>query len=685
MGRAQAGSDMDRSPQAVDTRVLLLAPTARDGEITFRILAKAGVACCPLRNLYELSKELAAGAGALLLTEEVFAAAGVEQLREVLDRQPAWSEIPVVIMMPGAIDSPAAHRLIASVRNVIVLERPASMRSLVSAMQGAIRGRLRQYQIRDQIDTIRQAEQTSRELQLQLEFALEASELGTFHGEWPEGKISWNDRCKSHFWLGSEAGDITFEHFYSLLHPDDRERTRASLEASLHDGERFDMECRTLSPQGRLRWVHASGRTFRREGSEAVRFDGTTRDITREKLSAEERRMLLESERAARQEAERVSAVKDEFLATLSHELRTPLNAIFGWTQLLMAGKDDPNTLTHALGVIDRNVRLQTQLIEDLLDVSRIISGKVRLDVQKIDLTEVIDAAIESVKPAAEAKGIRLKSVTTGHVALPLSGDPARLQQVLWNLLANAIKFTDRGGEVQVSVQSAEADVAISVRDTGQGISLDFLPHLFARFSQADSSTQRKYGGLGLGLSIVKSLVEMHGGTVDATSDGEGRGATFTVKLPLRATRISKPESPRGQGSRPKSEFAPRRLCGVKVLVVDDSPDAREMIKRFLDSCEAVPALAESAEVALQLVTTFVPDVIVSDIGMPGQDGYAFMRKLRHRGIKTPAIALTAFARAEDRVRSIQAGFQTHLPKPFEPGELLALVASLSGRYEATQ
>jgi signal transduction histidine kinase/ActR/RegA family two-component response regulator len=665
----------------VDMRVLLLAPTVRDGEITCRLLANAGIICSPVRNLHRLSEELRAGAGAVLLTDEAFTAPGVEEFRAALDSQPPWSEVPVVVMMPGALDSPAAQRMVTSMRNATVLERPALMRSLVSAMQGAIRGRVRQYQIRDQVDAIQQAEYKARELQSQLELALEASELGTFHCEMPQGRIFWNDRCKAHFWLSPDAKDIDFDVFYSLLHPDDRERARLAVEETLSEGKQYDIEYRTVSADGRIRWVRAAGRTFYDMSGNAVRFDGTTRDITQEKLGAEERRMLLESERAARQEAERVSAVKDEFLATLSHELRTPLNAIFGWTQLLMAGKDDPQTLSHALGVIDRNVRLQTQLIEDLLDVSRIISGKIRLDNQKIDVADVIDAAIESVRPSAEAKGIQLET----KLAVPadaLNGDPGRLQQVIWNLLNNAIKFTDAGGTVHVTAERVNSNVLISVRDTGHGISPEFLPNLFARFSQADSSTQRKYGGLGLGLSIVKSLTEMHGGTVAATSAGEGHGSTFTVKLPLGAPLAIPQDAAPAVSASAKSAAMPRKLRGVKVLVVDDEPDAREMIKRFLDGCEAVPALAASAEQALELMETFRPDVIVSDIGMPKQDGYSFMRTIRNRGVNTPAVALTAFARAEDRVRSIQAGYQTHLPKPFEPGELLALIASLSGRYD---
>lgn len=663
------------------TRVLLLAPTLRDGEITRSILLKAGLECVALRNLYEMSSEIAAGAGALLMTEDVFAAAGANAFLSALDSQPAWSELPVIMMMRGAGDSPAAQRMMASFHNIILLERPAPMRSLVSATLAAIRGRERQYQIRDQMDAVRRAEERARELQQQLELAIEASELGTFHCELKTGKIFWNERCKAHFWLPPGHDDIDFDLFYRLLHPDDRERTRRAVDASLTGGESYDIEYRTVSPEGRIRWVRATGRTYRDWMDRPDRFDGTTRDITMEKLGAEERRLLLERERAARQEAERVSSVKDEFLATLSHELRTPLNSIFGWTQLLRSGKDDPATLDHALGVIDRNVRLQTQLIEDLLDMSRIISGKVRLDVQNVELAEVVEAALESVKPAAQARNIRLEQFIDARAG-PVSGDPGRIQQILWNLLANAIKFTDKDGQVQVHVERENSDVEIRISDSGQGISADFLPNLFSRFSQADSSIKRKHGGLGLGLSIVKSLVEMHGGTVRATSPGEGCGSTFIVRLPLRAVQANVVED---SATRPPTgavpaEFDASKLRGLKVLVVDDETDARELIRHFLAAHQAVPILADSADEALRLIGMFRPDVIVSDIGMPLRDGYALMRDVRSQNISTPAIALTAFARTEDRARALRAGYQTHLSKPFEPTELLSIVAGLSGR-----
>lgn len=669
--------------QAANTRVLLLAPTAKDGEVTRRILLEAGIECIALKNLHALTEELGKGVGALLMTDEAFSDSGIGALVAALDNQPAWSDIPIVIMMRGAAESSIAQRIMVSLRNVTVLERPAPMRSLVSAVQAAIRSRMRQFQIRDQIDTIRRAEWHARELQQRLELAVDASELGTFHCELPDGKFFWNARCKAHFWLGPDVEAIDFAMFYSLLHPEDRERARLALEESVNEGAAYDIEFRTISADERLRWVRASGKVFFDMNGQPERFDGTTRDITREKLSAQERFMLLEGERAARHEAERVSGIKDEFLATLSHELRTPLSAIFGWTQLLIARKDDPNTLAHGLDVIDRNVRVQMQLIEDLLDVSRIISGKVRLDMQRVNVPEIIDAAIESVKPAADAKNIRLERMIDTH-ASPVSADPGRLQQVLWNLLTNAIKFTDKGGTVQVTAGLADSDVEICISDTGQGISADFLPDLFSRFTQADSSTKRKHGGLGLGLSIVESLIEMHGGTVKARSPGEGQGATFIVRLPLRVVDTRAEDVPHSRVSidLPCASLPFKNLRGVKVLVVDDEADARELVKRLLVAYEAVPALAGSAADALKMISSFAPAVIVSDIGMPDQDGYSFMRTLRSQGVKTPSIALTAFARENDRIRSIQAGYQTHLPKPFEPLELLSLVSDLSGQHD---
>jgi PAS domain S-box-containing protein len=671
--------------QSEEKRVLFVPPTVRDGEITRLLLGKAGLMCVMCVDLNHLVKELHLGAGVVLLTEKALTGKGVDELLTIVEKQPSWSDLPVVMMMQQGDQSPVATNVLRSLRNVTLLERPASTLSVVSAVQAAVRGRERQYQTRDQIESIRKGEARSRELQQQLEIAIDASELGTFHCDMPLDKIVWNTRCKAHFWLPPEA-EIDFDLFYSILHPDDRERTREAIADCVYGGKGYDIEYRTVSPQGEVRWIRATGRTYYKEGK-PVRFDGTTQDITERKRLDEERKLLLDIERTARVESERTSRMKDEFLATLSHELRTPLNAILGWTQLLKRDQQDPEMLSEAISVIERNVRVQTQLIEDLLDMSRIISGNVRLDVQRVELSEIIDVAMEGVKPTAETKGVKLEKVIDRLVGL-VSGDQGRLQQVLWNLLTNAIKFTPKGGKVRVLAEAMQSHVEISVSDNGEGISRDFLPHVFERFSQAEGSAKRKHRGLGLGLSIVKSLVEMHGGTVRAYSHGEGQGATFTIQLPLHAPKSSEgaenPPSPRMSLSDLSVGYERPNLQGLKVLVVEDEVDASELIRRFLIECEALAAVADSAAQALKLLITFKPDVIVSDIGMPQKDGYEFLSDVRKQGLTTPAVALSAYVREEDRNRSAQSGYQMHLAKPVEPAELLAVIASLSGRFERT-
>ena len=403
--------------------------------------------------------------------------------------------------------------------------------------------------------------------------------------------------------------------------------------------------------------------------------------------SADEREKLLERERAARNAAERMSEMKDEFLATLSHELRTPLNAILGWAHILRSRPHTQLETEKALETIERNARVQTQLIEDLLDMSRIAAGKVRLDVQSLQPTSVIEAAVETVRPAADAKGIRLATFLDPEAG-PISGDPGRLQQVIWNLLSNAIKFTPRNGRVQVVLERVNSHIEITVADNGIGIRRDFLPHLFERFRQGDASTTRTYGGLGLGLSIVKSLVELHGGTVAVDSEGEGRGTTVTVQLPLmvvhRAASTSR-RHPRAAEVQPLDQvvIAPE-LAGLTVLVVDDQEDARVLLKRVLEDHAGSVLTAEDADQALVLIEQHRPDVLVSDIGMPGVDGFELLRRVRalgpDRGGRIPAIALTAFARSEDRTRALRAGFLVHVAKPVDPSELVATIASVAGR-----
>ncbi len=411
-------------------------------------------------------------------------------------------------------------------------------------------------------------------------------------------------------------------------------------------------------------------------------YEAAQREIVVRKKAEAERERLLVSEKEARERAERETRMKDEFLATLSHELRTPLNAILGWAGILR-DSTAPADIAEAVEVIERNARAQTQIIEDLLDMSRIISGNVRLNVQTVDLARLIGAAIESVRPTAAAKGITV-TATLDPPAVPIFGDPARLQQVLWNLLTNALKFTDKNGRVHVTLQRVDSQHEIGVIDSGQGITPEFLPHVFDRFRQADASTTRTHRGLGLGLAIVKNLVEIHGGSVSAESDGAGQGATFTVTLPTGTADLQTGGDRSGTSVGLGATALKCDLAGVRVLAVDDEPDARALVKRILERCGATVEIADSAAEARKLFRQSPPQVLVSDIGMPEEDGYALVRYIRslkpEEGREVPAIALTAFARPEDRRRAISSGFQMHMAKPVEPAELIAMVTSLANR-----
>jgi PAS domain S-box-containing protein len=384
--------------------------------------------------------------------------------------------------------------------------------------------------------------------------------------------------------------------------------------------------------------------------------------------------------------AQQANRLKDEFLATLSHELRTPLTAILGWSHLLRKGDMDQSSANNALEIIARNARAQAQLIDDLLDVSRIITGKLRLDVRQIDPLAFIEAAIEALRPAAEAKEVRIQKVLDTGVS-SVAGDPARLQQVVWNLLSNAIKFTPRGGRAQVRLERINSHIELTISDTGIGIKPEFLPHVFDRFRQADQATTRQYGGLGLGLAIVRHLVELHGGTVHAESRGEGQGATFTVRLPLITVYRNESQAervhPSAKDALPTLD-CPERLDNLRILVVDDEEDTRDLLKTALGQCGAEVTLAGSVEEALASIEQSPPEVLISDIGMAGEDGYQLIRKLRAlpaaQGGKIPAIALTAYARTEDRLRALRSGYQMHVPKPVELTELVTVVASLVRR-----
>jgi PAS domain S-box-containing protein len=507
-----------------------------------------------------------------------------------------------------------------------------------------------------------------------------------------EGIItSWNSGAQRIF--GYAADEIIGKPVTVLIPPEYIDEEPEIL-ARIRVGERIDhYETVRLAKDGSFIDISLTVSPIKDAQGTIIGASKIARDISARKQAEEAAlRARTEAEKAAAdnerlyRQAQEASQLKEEFLATVSHELRNPLNAILGWSRMLRSGQVPEDEVGKALETIERNARAQAQLIDDLLDVSRIITGKLRMDVRPADPNLFIEAAIDAVKPAAEAKGVRLQKIMdTSAVSVP--GDPIRLQQVVWNLLSNAIKFTSRGGRVQVRLERVNSHVEIVVSDTGEGIAREFLPHVFDRFRQADQRTTRMHGGMGLGLAIVKNLVELHGGSVRAASPGNGEGATFTVRLPVVPVYQVEPEGgrvhPSARDLLPPPEDADR-LDGIAILVVDDEPDTRELLKAGLEKCGAQVMVAASAAEVFGAIDVQIPDVLISDIGMPDEDGYDLIRKLRllpdEKGGKMPAIALTAYARVEDRLRALRSGFQMHVPKPVEFAELVAVVDSLVKR-----
>ncbi|MEH2402484.1 hybrid sensor histidine kinase/response regulator [Nostoc sp.] len=513
---------------------------------------------------------------------------------------------------------------------------------------------------------------------------------------------------------GLKAAESLEKRWLESVYPEDRERAVTSWSDYIREGRNYSEEFRFQTAQGIVRWVQVRSSPMLSGQGELLGYVGTLEDITEGK-QAEEVRAQVIREQTARQEAEAANRMKDEFLAVLSHELRTPLTSMLGWSKILRSKKLDDKATSRALEAIERNAMSQMQLIEDILDVSRIIRGQLRLNVSAVNLISVMEAALEAVRPLAEAKDIKLNTVLDTSVG-SVYGDPARLQQVVWNLLTNAIKFTPKGGRVEVrlsayfgslisdfglgsdgenldssnndessnpesKIQNLKSQYAqIQVIDTGIGISSEFLPKVFERFRQADSTTTRSHNGLGLGLAIVRHLVELHKGTIFAQSPGIGEGATFTVRLPLlqnnRANRGNREAT--GEISSPVASVP---LAGLRVLVVDDQADTRNFLSFMFEEYGAIATAVASVDEALRVIEQAKADILISDIGMSEQDGYTLIRKLRslepEKGGRIPAIALTAYTREEDRLEALKAGFQQHLSKPIDPIKLIAMVVNV--------
>jgi PAS domain S-box-containing protein len=470
--------------------------------------------------------------------------------------------------------------------------------------------------------------------------------------------------------------------WFDSLHPDDIERAREEWARAVASGSSYDIEFRLRRADGVFRWHLARAVPFKDADGRVTNWFGACTDIEDRKQSEREREQALLREQQLREEAETANRFKDEFLATVSHELRTPLNAISGWAQMLREGGLSGEQYARGLETIERNANSQREIINDLLDVSSNVLGKTRLKIGPVMLGSIINSAVEAVRPAAEAKEIRL-SVSLDPSAEMVSGDAERLRQIMWNLLSNAVKFTPKGGHVEVRLGRVNTHMEISVADNGQGIMPEFLPHVFDKFRQADGGYGRQHGGLGLGLAIVRHLVELHGGTVHASSPGVGQGAVFTVALPVAPARAASSDERRDETH--DGILAPEKppsLNGVRLLLVEDDADGRDLLVEMLTQSGAEVRAAGSAAEALATLDRWRPDAIISDIGLPDEDGYALMEKWRaqerERGVpQLPAIALTAYTRREDRLRALAAGYQSHISKPVVRVELLAVVASL--------
>jgi PAS domain S-box-containing protein len=608
---------------------------------------------------------------------------GFELVRE-LRNDPLTRRVPIVLLSARAGEESKVEGLTGGADDY--LAKPFSSRELVARVgahleMARVRGEA-EIAIRESEEQLRRAAEFGEAVMKNMGeglYTVDSQGLVTSMNPAAEKLFGWSfDEIR-----GLKMHDVThYKHRDGSAFPGE---DCAALQVLREGGMLIDNEDAFIRKDGTFFDVIYSSSPLRESGKIAglvVVF----RDITERKRTEEDREKLFAREQAARQEAEEASRLKDEFLATVSHELRSPLNAIMGWANILRTGKLDPESAANAVQTIERNARSQAQLIEDLLDVSRIISGKLRLNVEPVYIMGIIEAAIESVRPAAEAKNVRLQTVLEPDAG-PVSGDGGRLQQVVWNLLANAVKFTPRGGLVQVRLARINSHIEIVVSDTGQGIVPEFLPYVFDRFRQADGTSTRPHGGLGLGLSIVRHITELHGGRVTADSPGQGRGATFAVELPIMAIhKINETERVHpcvDRETRPGFERLPS-LAGIKVVVVDDEAETLLLLSTVLTQCGASVKTAAAAEEGFRAVQAWRPNLIVSDIGMPLEDGYSFIKRVkewtRQAGTWIPAVALTAYARAEDRMKILASGYQMHVAKPVDVAELLAVIVSLIER-----
>ena len=655
----------DPERHLLEGRVLLLAPTARDAAATRNILAAAGVTCFPCKDMDEVCREMGRGVGAALLPQEAILADASACLLRVLEAQPPWSDIPLLVLTPAGEDSPKAARALEAMGHMTLIKRPVPISALVSTVRAALRDRRRQYANRDDAAERERQSEALRESERQLRFALDVGKLGSWQLDLPGRTLACSETCKANYGRPPEA-PFTYDDLFQAIHPDDRARVHESVASAIEGRADLEVEYRTIWPDGTTHWVLVRGRgEYARDGS-PLRMTGLTLDLTERKRMEDE----LRHQADRLKEADRR---KDEFLAMLAHELRNPLAAIANAAQLARrTGSDEHREWSHE--VIAGQIKHLSRMIDDLLDISRITRGKIQLRKQRLLLAPLVEYSINAVRPFLEERNHRL-TVEIDPEPLPLDADPTRIEQILVNLLNNAAKYTEAGGLIRLTVGRDGDEAVIEVRDTGVGIPPELLPRLFDLFIQGDRSIARSEGGLGIGLTLVKSLVEMHGGTVVAQSDGVGKGSLFVVRLPASkapAVETSPPKPAAGRGETQHS----------RVLVVDDNVETARALARLLKLLGHDVRTAHDGPSAIEAARDHQPDFVLLDIGLPGMDGYEVAQNLRQDDSHKVAtiIAITGYGQDSDRRRSREAGFDHHLVKPIDHDTLLTLLARADGR-----
>ena len=655
-----------------DERVLVLMPTVRDAQRTLEILAEAGVSGTMCAELAQVCCELREGASAVLLTDDALLGDMAGQLAQVLRQQPSWSAVPFVVLARESAGPRLTDSVSDALTNVIVVERPVRTQTLTSVLLSALRGRRHQYQIRD---AILAREHQAAELMAQderLRFALSAGKLGSWELDLSSLEMKCSDICKANYGRGADE-PFTYAELRESVHLDDRERVFAAVQHSISAGADYDVEYRTVWPDGGTHWVLVRGRVAY-EGSTPMRLAGVSLDVTDRKVVLEQlHRSQLELARQADQ-LRAADARKDEFLATLAHELRNPLAPIRTGLELLSASMPSP-AAEPTLAVMRRQLSHMVRLIDDLLDVSRITQGKLELKRAPVSLAAVIDAAVEASRPFIDESGHTL-SISPSVENIWLDADATRIAQVVSNLLNNSSKYTARGGKIELSVRREGERVTIEVRDDGIGIPRERLSEIFTMFNQVDRAVDPSKGGLGIGLALVRQLVEMHGGTVEAWSEGLGKGSTFTIRLPHSSAQAQ---------TAPEAVDEPVRAPGHRrILIVDDNVDAAEMLSEMLDLFGHQTRMANDGSAALLAAQASIPEVIILDIGLPGMSGYDVARKLRQDAsfARTALVALTGWGSSEDKLKAKSAGFDFHLTKPVSMQEVQRVLAQVSERFE---